>query len=74
MKNRLTAVLCRNVMPDCKAKLEALAMMSGQSEEDIAGMVLEIGIIEGWEKYRNNPKHAKEIKDWEEKNEYPSKA
>ncbi len=65
MENRLRSVICSNVTPECRAKLEALTEFSRQFHGDIAGMVLETGIIECWERYKNNPKHSAEIKAWE---------
>ena len=70
IKNKLVSVLCTNVLPDCYQKLKALSLFSGGQElSDIAGMALERGTTECWETYRRNPKHAQQIKKWEEDNE-----
>ena len=49
-------------------KLRALKEFSSLNDlEDVAGICLEQGIIVMWEAYRNNPKHAHQIKEWEAK-------
>lgn len=50
---------------EAKEKLFALSKISGHSEVDLVPLILEGGIFDSWEGYRNNPKHAKQIKDFE---------
>lgn len=67
-RKRFRSILCTMVDPNLAEKLDALIKMSGNQGNDLAGMVLEMGIREAWEGYRNNPKHAQQIKDWEKNN------
>ena len=49
-------------------KLAALARFGGYIHSDFAGLLLEGAIDNAWEGYRNNPKHAEQIKQFEEEN------
>lgn len=69
-RKRYTTILCTMVDPNSAKKLHAIAEMNGvTSESDIAGLALELGIKDFWEMYRNNPKHAQQINEWEAKND-----
>ena len=73
-RKRFRAILCTMVDPDAAEKLDALIGMNDPTGalkmgNDLAGMVLEMGIREAWEMYRNNPKHSHQIKDWESENQ-----
>jgi len=68
-RKRFRTILCTMVDPEMAEKLDAIIKMNGTTlGNDIAGMVLEMGIREAWEMYRNNPKHAHQIKAWEAEN------
>ena len=63
-----TLVRCQSLNKESLAKLRALAEFSRQSFDDIASIVLERGIEEAWQGYRQNPKHEEQIKKWEKEN------
>jgi hypothetical protein len=50
---------------EAKEKLRALSKISNHSEPDLVVMILEGGIFDSWEGYRNNPKHSNQIEDYE---------
>ena len=59
------AVRCPYVTRVIYAKLCALSRFSGQPMQDLASFLLENGIHDAWEGYRENPKHRHEIEAWE---------
>lgn len=52
---------------EAKEKLHALSKFSNHSEIDLVGIILEGGILDAWEGYRRNPKHQKQIEDYEKR-------
>ena len=50
-----------------KEKLFALGRISGHSEADLVPLILEGGILDAWEGYRKNPKHTKQVEEFEKR-------
>ena len=56
------------ISPKHNTKLNALCKFGMFDPVDFAGLLLEQAIDDAWEGYRKNPKHSKQIMDWEAKN------
>ncbi len=59
--------LLSRLSAEAKTKLFALSKISGHKDYDLVPLILESGILDSWEGYRNNPKHKKDIEDYERK-------
>ena len=58
----------RQCTRQAQRQLAALAEFWGIPVRELGGIILERGIVAGWEGYRENPKHRAQIAAWEKEN------